>query len=134
MSVSTEPLPVLTWPEPSSRSPSQVARAVFSVAIVLLFFSGAGRAIVPAASQLLGEEVELESARVFVGVDVALAAPQLARAVVVRVAERVRGPHVPVLAYVGRRLLQRHVGRIRLRRSCQVDRGLGQVEPGLRQP
>src|SRR3954471_18129724 len=109
MSVSTEPEPDLTWPEPCSSSPSQGARAVFSVAIVLLLFAGAGRAIVPAASQLLGEEVQLEPARVVVGVDVALASPQLPRPTVVRVPQCVRWPHVAVLAHVGGGLLQRHV-------------------------
>src|SRR5215216_102604 len=95
----TTPLSVETCPEPPIRSPSHVAFAVRSTAIVVpLFLAGTGRAIVPPPLQLVGQVVDLESARVGVGVDVALAAPELLRAVVMRVAQRVRRAEMPVLA------------------------------------
>ena len=76
----------------------------------------------------------IEAAWVVVWVDVALAAAELPRAAVARVAQRVGRPGLPELAHVGGRLLERDVGRVRLRRAGEVDRGLREVQAGLGKP
>ena len=67
-------------------------------------------------------------------VEVALAAPELARAGVGGRAERGRRPQVAVLAHVFGCLPERDVRRVRLRRAREVDRRLREVEPRLGQP
>src|SRR5215208_1273933 len=79
------PLPVSNRPEPPRRSPSHVAWAFRSIAILCLLFARSGRPVVRLALQLFREEVHVKPTRVVVRVDVAGAAPQLARSRVVRV-------------------------------------------------
>src|SRR5947208_1886651 len=125
------PLPVETRPEPLIRSPSQVARAVFSVATIPLLFAGTGRPIVLLAFQRVGQVVDVEAARVGVRVDVALAAAELLRAVVVRVAQLVGRSDMAVLADVLRRFAERGDDGVRLRRASKVDGRLREIEPRL---
>src|SRR6476620_4154581 len=78
--------------------------------------------------QLVRQAVDLEAGLVLVGVDVALAAPELARAGVRRRAQCVGRAQVAALPDGGGRRAERTVGRVRLGRARQVDGGLGEVE------
>src|SRR5439155_10254757 len=120
-------------PEPLRRSPSHVAWARRSIAIVSLLFPRPRGPVVGLPAQLFREVVVAKPTRVVVRVDVALPAPELARARVAGSAQRRRRADVAVLAHVGGRLLQRDVRGIRFRRPREVDRGLRQVQSRLRE-
>src|SRR4051794_12066505 len=90
------------------------------------------RLVVRAALELFWEVAHLRAARVVMGIDVALAVPELA-AVPRSVAEWLWRLFQSPLLDVGRRAVDRDVARVRLRRACEVDRRLREVEPRLRQ-
>src|SRR5207253_3448946 len=84
-------------------------------------------------AQLLGKVVVLEAARIVVWVDVARPPAELLRAGTARSPQSGRRPNLTVFPDVRGRFLERDVGRIRFRRSCQVDRGLCKVQTSLRE-
>ena len=111
----------------TSRSNSGAASPVLTA--IRLLLSLTGRPIVPPSAQLLREVREVEPERVVVRVDVALAvAARLRGARVPGRAEHRRRSRVPVLAHVPARLPDRDGGRVRLRRSREVDGRLREVE------
>ena len=67
------------------------------------------------------------------GIQVALAAAERARARMRRRPQRVGRPEVAPLAHVLQRLADRDVGGVRLRRAREIDGGLREVQPRLRQ-